>query len=130
MKARVFKDKNSILVVCLGFLAAAVPYWPIPYDEIQMTATPFVLKWAVGSFATGVLATSFLKGDVLSSSINVLFGFLLAVIARIVFDCIQDPTNHNLWPVEVMVTAVVAFPSAWVGALVGSFLKNRIQSKD
>lgn len=51
-------------------------------------------------------------------------GLLIAVFIRVMIEGIADPTSHNLWPFELIMYAVVAFPSALIGTGVGFFAKR------
>jgi hypothetical protein len=73
-----------------------------------LAGVAFVLSWIVGA-------------GLLPSALSVGIAFPAIVLARVVMDCVQDPTNHNLWPFELVVALVlgmvVAFPSAAIGWL-------------
>jgi hypothetical protein len=57
---------------------------------------------------------------------------LCAVFARVVADGMRDPTSHNLWPIELVITAVVGLSASSAGALIGSVpaLMSRQGSSD
>ena len=43
-----------------------------------------------------------------------------AVLARVSVETLTDPTSHNLWPLELIIAAVVGFVCALAGAVIGS----------
>ncbi|MFN0304661.1 MAG: hypothetical protein ACKVQU_30380 [Burkholderiales bacterium] len=50
-----------------------------------------------------------------------------AVMVRIVVEGFMDPTKHNLWPLVIMIAAVVGYVVALPGTLIGHRL-GRITS--
>jgi hypothetical protein len=43
----------------------------------------------------------------------------IAVLCKLVWDVVADPTSHNLWPFELAIAVAVGAAAALVGALVG-----------
>jgi H+/Cl- antiporter ClcA len=41
----------------------------------------------------------------------------MAVLARVLFETIQDPTTHNLWPFEVAISVAVGLLAGIAGTL-------------
>jgi hypothetical protein len=73
-----------------------------------MAVVALLLTWVSGA---GVVASAIAIGSV----------FPAVVFVRVVLDGMEDPTNHNLWPFEVVmaigIAMLVTFPSAAIGAL-------------
>lgn len=46
-------------------------------------------------------------------------GVPLAVLCKLVWDLVRDPTSHSLWPFELVIAAVIGAAAALVGVLVG-----------
>ena len=42
-----------------------------------------------------------------------------AVMTRVIVECAQDGTRHNLWPFELVIALFLGFGPAFVGALLG-----------
>lgn len=51
----------------------------------------------------------------------------VAVFARIVAECSLDPTSHNLWPFEIVLTLFVSAPLALLGAAAGAGLDRAVR---
>jgi len=51
-------------------------------------------------------------------------GLLTATFIKIIIEGIADPTSHNLWPIELIYLAVIAFPSALIGTGLGLLMKR------
>jgi hypothetical protein len=47
-------------------------------------------------------------------NLSAVAGFVLAVIARVAVETTRDPTSHNLWPFEVVITGFFGFVAACV----------------
>ena len=103
----------------VGFFAVGVPYWQIPYAKVSLPDT----LYGTGLLAVGVLAAAtrgFGKARLLTVILVVGASVPAAILARVVVDTVQDPTSHNLWPLEFIIAAVVGFICSFAGALVGS----------
>ena len=49
--------------------------------------------------------------------------FPAAVALRVAVEVVQDPTDHNLWPFELIIAAIVALGAVLPGLLVGFLLR-------
>jgi len=74
-------------------------------------------------FLIALAAGFFLAARPLRTWLAMFAGFTAANIVLIVVDCWKDPTNHNLWPFEILSIAVLTAPAA-LGALL-SRLRSR-----
>jgi hypothetical protein len=108
----------------LGFivsvLAVGLPYWLIPYGsrEFSLPSALYGPQLCVpvlaAALAVGSGAAGFWKGlALLGASIPA------AVMLRVVAEVIIDPTSHNLWPFEIIISAMVSAPCALAGAFIG-----------
>src|SRR5437660_4825508 len=101
------------------FFAGGWIWWSGSYEEFMaadfhwetlplLAGVAVVLSWIVG---VGIIPSALVVGS----------AFPAIIFARVVLDCIQDPTRHNLWPFEVVVAfvfgMVMAFPPAGIGWL-------------
>src|SRR5690606_10986090 len=109
------------LAFAAGFLAVGIPFWPIPYSHVGLPND----IWGWGLVALVVLAflcrvaadTGFWRAAlVVGSSVPA------AVFARVVVEGIRDPSSHNLWPLELILSAGPGFLAAGAGALAGGLL--------
>ena len=54
-----------------------------------------------------------------------------AVVVRIIVEGIMDPTKHNLWPLVVIISAMVGYAVTAPGAILGHLLgRLRSSQKD
>lgn len=109
------------LVFLVAFLSVGLPYWPIPYDQVNLPNALYgfglivvflgamLLRWRVG---TPVRRSVLAAGSAVPA----------AVFARIVVEGIMDPTSHNLWPFEVVIAAGLGYGIAAAGGVAGAVL--------
>lgn len=84
----------------LGFFAVGLPYWLMPYNTINLpdAVIGYGLLMVMGAAVPA------------------------AVMARVVVEGILDSTSHNLWPLEIIIAAVVGGAAGLAGTLLGSVL--------
>ena len=114
----------------LSFLGAGVPYWLIPYHQVNLPSAlispGLVLVVIAALLLRAVLLTPFWK------TIRFLGSTLAAaVLARVIVEGIRDPSSHNLWPFEVAIALVLGFACSLAGTVLGSLIaKLRNVSSD
>ncbi len=107
-----------------GVLAGGLPFWAVPYSDIAVLASPLPVWWAVAvSIAAGAVSYASPLG-VMRSAVPVALGVPAAVLVRVVVESAQDPTTHNLWPLEVMLSLAVVVLPAFGGAYIGDRLQR------
>jgi hypothetical protein len=103
----------------VSFFTVGVPYWQIAYSKLSL---PDAL-YGAGLFVVGVLAAAaraFGKARLVAVIFVVGAAIPAAVLARVAVETASDPTSHNLWPLEMIIAAVVGMVSSSAGALIGS----------
>jgi 4-amino-4-deoxy-L-arabinose transferase-like glycosyltransferase len=132
-------DDNSrityryVASVVLGVILFAFYFHPfVPYSQ-RMRSEHSSSLW---SFMVIVLIAGFLLSlGLVRRHFRVptclLLTLFLANAILIVVDCIPDPTNHNLFPFEFAMIAVLTLPAylgAWIAAVVDRFRARRIEA--
>ena len=116
-----YKNRSHWLRVAylLGFLAAGIPYWLIPYHQVNLPSaliSPGLL--------VVVLAALILRAMSVASFWKVvrILGTTLAaaVLARVIVEGMRDPSSHNLWPFEILIALLLGFACSVAGAMAGS----------
>jgi hypothetical protein len=107
----------------VGFLAVGLPYWSIPYGSVDLpNALPALGLLVVGGSALFLVASRRLSlgmgTGILGSTVPA------AVLARVIVEGIGDPTSHNLWPLELVITGVSGVLVAGAGALIGALWRR------
>ena len=101
-----------------GFLAVGVPYWLVPYGQLNLPNAVIGPGLLVVAFAALVLRAS--RAASAWKAIVAAGGSIPAVVmTRVVVDGLRDPTSHNLWPFEVVIAVVVGLTVAGTGVLIG-----------
>lgn len=106
-----------------GLLLTGVPYWRLPYNA-DFFSDPLVLAGFVGLGAvTAMLAASGI------ARLRQIFWIMLAafpaaVAIRVVVETAQDPTDHNLWPFELILAALFSLVAVVPGLLIGAIVRR------
>ena len=103
----------------VSFFTVGVPYWQIAYSKVSLPDT----LYGAGLIVVGVLAAAaraFGKARLMAVIFVVGAAIPAAILARVAVETASDPTSHNLWPLEMIIAAVVGMVSSSAGALVGS----------
>jgi hypothetical protein len=102
-----------------GFLAVGLPYWRIPYADVQLPAS--LLGFGLGVVAVAALLARAIgrtaPGETLAGAGAAVPA---AVVVRIIADGFADSTSHNLAGIEVLIAVVLGLAAAGAGVLVGS----------
>lgn len=106
-----------------GVLLTGVPYWRLPYNA-DFFSDPLVLAGFVGlGVVTAMLAASGI------ARLRQIFWIMLAafpaaVAIRVVVETAQDPTDHNLWPFELILAALFSLVAVVPGLLIGAIVRR------
>ena len=105
----------------VGFFSVGFPYWQVTYAKVSL---PDTLYDGTGLLVVAVLAAAaraFGKARLVAVILVVGAAVPAAVLTRVVVETAKDPTSHNLWPLELIIAAVIGIACSSAGALVGSF---------
>ena len=119
--------ERGTLWLTAGFAAAlfltGIPYWRLPYNA-DFFSDPMMLAGFVGlAVVSAVLAASGVARP--GKVFWVMLGaFPVAVMIRVIVDTAKDPTDHNLWPFELVFAAVISLVAVVPGLLAGSLVRR------
>jgi hypothetical protein len=106
------------LVLGLNFLIIGIPYWMIPYNQVNLPNALFTPALMLVTLSALFLYISRVTG--FWRAILFAGGAIPAVVVvRIFVEVMQRPTSHNLWPFEVVIALLLALVCAGAGALAG-----------
>jgi hypothetical protein len=105
----------------VAFFAVGVPYWRIPYSEVNLPGALHAGQLAVVA-AAAILAQIAGRAGVVRTALVIAAAVPAAILARVVNEVAADPTSHNLWPFEVVIGVVLGLIPAAAGALLGALL--------
>jgi hypothetical protein len=104
-----------------AFFAVGIPHWTLAYSDVSLPNTligPGLLLVVV----VAALVRSLGRQRFILSLAVVGLAVPAAVLARVVVETAQDPTSHNLWPIEIFIASFVGLFAAAAGALIGRIL--------
>jgi hypothetical protein len=104
-----------------SFLAVGAGYWPVPYARLSFEnlVGPGLAVVVVCSFSA-CFATDRRVGAV---ALWIAAAVPAVAMARVLFDVARDATSHNLWPLELVLAALVGLAAALPGAALGFALR-------
>lgn len=104
----------------LSFISLGLPFWSIPYSQVNLPQALFSLGLVIWVSSILVLRVR-LQIPVRSYGPFMIAIFPAIVMVRVVWECLQDPTRHNLWPFEIIFAllagALLLLPSAALARL-------------
>jgi hypothetical protein len=122
---------QSRMWLSMGFLAGlcsvGIPYWSTPYDRLSLPGAliaPGILLVVLVPF----LLRFFHKAEFWKAAVIMGAVMPAAVLLRVAVDVLNDPTSHNLWPLELVIAGalgmVCALAGSVTGSLAGALLRN------
>lgn len=106
----------------LGLIAGGAATWFQPYNEILVWGMDYRLLMAIATFILAFLYRFFSSAGTTTTGLYLGTGVIAALVLRIIIDVVGDYTSHNLWPMELALFALVAFPSAFIGAYLAELM--------
>jgi len=110
--------RSAWAVLAAGTLCVGVPFWTIPYRQVNLPDAllgPGLVVVAVGALLLCALRLAPFGRALLAAGAAV----PAAVFLRIVVEVLRDPTSHNLWPFEMIIAVFVGATAAAAGAVPG-----------
>lgn len=105
----------------LPFVAVGIPYWSIPYNRVNLP-NALLTAGLIAVPVAALLLRSLGTANIWLATVIAGAAVPAVVMTRVVVDCVQDPTAHNLWPFEVVIAFFVGFAPAFIGALAGRLI--------
>ncbi len=117
------KISGPLVAATACFFVVGIPYWRVPYAQLNLSDALLTPVLAVLVAAALVLCA---MGAVSLWRATWVVGLSLAavIIARVVADGVRDPTSHNLWPIELLIATVLGLACAACGATTGWALRK------
>lgn len=109
-----------------GLALTGLPFWRLPYNADYLGDLPFQLGFVGLAAVTATLVAS-RSARLWPIFWTMLAAFPLAVAIRVVVEVAQDPTDHNLWPFELIFAALFSLVAVVPGIALGA-LARRIGS--
>jgi hypothetical protein len=107
-----------VILFVVALVAAGLPLWLVPYDRIDLPniwllpGLLVIVPLAAGTRHWRLAGTAM--------TVAALTGAMLtANMVRVFYDTGIDPTSHNLWPIELVMTAFAGLAVSLTGCLIG-----------
>lgn len=121
------KYKDHVWIVSgflICFFVVGIPYWQIPYDEINLPGAILNSRlWVVVILSAVVFLMEHrtFRNNVMVMGLSV----PAVIIVRAAWDLMLDPSSHNLLPFELIIAAAIGFPCSLSGTVMG-FLAGKL----
>mgnify|MGYP003562722810 CR=1 FL=1 len=106
----------------LGMVCGALCYWFNDYNEAYVMGIHIYLILGVSVFISALGLSLYYKNSTYLSPLFLCVGVIVAALGRIFDDLRIDPTDHNLFPFEIMSLLVIAVPVAFLGHWLGTLV--------
>ena len=116
--------KNKVVSLVLGMLCGALSYWFNEYNEAYVMGLNIYLILGVSVFVSALGLCLFTNKSTFLSPLLICAGVVVSAMARIFDDIRIDPTDHNMFPFEILFLLVVALPLAFLGHWLGSLARK------
>ncbi|MDP3608336.1 MAG: hypothetical protein Q8R74_04605 [Methylophilus sp.] len=123
------KQSWLLFAFIANFFAVGVPYWLIPYNKLNLPSA--LMEWSLLLVGVSALLLCAYKVTSFWSAIRIVGASVpAAVFARMVVDVAKDPTSHNLWPLELIISLIVGFLCELAGSIAGSLIASLFAGQD
>jgi hypothetical protein len=120
-----------IVVFAVTTAVIAVPYWTADYASISDDGIfGFWLLVAVVLVLGTFLAASLSEVPLVLPALGMLACAPIAVMGRVLIDTAADPTSHNLWPFEVVLSSMMSVPAVAVGVVLAWVVRRLSPRRD
>lgn len=119
------KNMIGIGTTLVGIMIGGLAYWFQPYNQSTVFGINMWVFMCIGVFLGTLLLMIFLNEKTPKIALFVSLGVILAVSARIIYDTtFWDSTSHNLFPFEILFSAIATVPCAFTGSYLGLLIKK------
>ena len=113
----------SVIALIVAVLAIGIPYWRVPYEGANLPSSldgrALLLLGVLALALVALGAASFLRALAVTAG-----AVPLAIMLRVIAETMRDPTDHNLWPLELVIGTVAGLMYAVPGAIVGLIVQR------
>jgi urea transporter len=108
-----------IAAFLLAFLVVGLPYWRVPYAQVSLPTTLY--GYGLVCVGAAALVCRAFGRTPLWWTIGIVGASVpAAVTARVIVEVAMDPTDHNLWPFELVIAGWMGVAASGVGSLLGN----------
>ncbi len=107
----------------VGLLLMGIPFWQLPYNHQGFVYPGLLVGLAGLAVITAGLAAS---GQASLKKVfwTMISAFPAAIAIRVAVEVAEDPTDHNLWPFELVYGFVMSLMAVVPGLLIGALVRK------
>lgn len=93
--------KSKIIVFIAMVILTGIPMWSVDYNQYSNNSMIAFSSVAIAAVCAGILAykTVHRKRNLI---LYITGAHMLSLLIKVLIDCREDPTNHNLFPIELL----------------------------
>lgn len=111
-------------MVALATATIAVPYWLADADSVADDGIFGEALLVMAVIAIGAAAVVLLRAAPwFLAVVAMCVPAPVAVLGRVLLDTAEDPTSHNLWPLEVVLAVMISALAALAGTTVAGIVR-------
>ena len=109
-----------------GFLLMGIPYWLPPYNN-QESPYPGLIPGMIALAVVTAVLVAASPARLKHIFWTMMAAYPAATAIRIFVEVMADPTDHNLWPFELVFAGVVSLVAVVPGLLIGSLTRRLVR---
>ena len=113
----------SVVALGLAVPAIGLPYWRLSYSSVSLPSSldgrALLLLGALALALVGFNLAGFRRALVVTAG-----AVPIAIMLRVAADTMRDTSDHNLWPIELVIGGVAGLMYAVPGAVVGVLIRR------
>lgn len=120
------REKSILWGGSMIMIASGIPWWITDYatyTSSHIYSDVSMGLCVLGAFILSLFTDLKYRAKVLVALVSHMFAFLFKVF----IDCLEDKTNHNLFPFEIAYYLVIEGPAVLVLVAIGSFIRKKIR---
>ena len=120
------KTKTILIGGGLIFLASGIPWWIIDYNTYLSNISYSFASMGLCMLGALILG-SFTDLKYKEKVMVALASHMLAFLSKVFLDTLEDPTNHNLFPFEIIIFLIKEGPLVLALVAMGHFLRKAVK---
>lgn len=120
---QLMQKKEQYIGGLLILLASGLPWWLTDYKTYSLNSTYTYVS--IGACFLGAFILSLFTKLSFTEKLSIsLIAHLVAFIIKLTLDMLEDRTNHNLFPFEIIFYLLIDLLGCSLLILIGSFIKK------
>jgi hypothetical protein len=116
-------NKLKWMALSLGVTGGALFTWIRSYSQLEVEGIDYRVIVAISTLILSFFYRFWTLAGTFTTGFYLSLGILLALLLRIGADIYLKSIEHDLWPLEIAIFSVIAFPAAFIGAYLAELLQ-------